>query len=102
MKCPECQFANREGAMFCIECGVKLEINCSKCSHLNPPASKFCEACGAKLDLLLEKAPQELSFDEKITKIQKYLPKGITEKILAQKDRIEGERKQESKANVSR
>jgi class 3 adenylate cyclase len=46
------------------------------------------------LNLLPEQAPQELSFDEKITKIQKYLPKGITEKILAQKDRIEGERKQ--------
>jgi predicted ATPase/class 3 adenylate cyclase len=43
---------------------------------------------------LPEQAPQELSFDEKITKIQKYLPKGVTEKILAQKDRIEGERKQ--------
>jgi class 3 adenylate cyclase/tetratricopeptide (TPR) repeat protein len=94
MKCPECQFDNREGAMFCIECGAKLEINCSKCSHLNPPASKFCEACGSKLNLIPEKAPQELSFEEKITKIQKYLPKGVTEKILAQKDRIEGERKQ--------
>jgi class 3 adenylate cyclase/tetratricopeptide (TPR) repeat protein len=94
MKCPECQFDNREGAMFCIECGSKLEINCSKCSHLNPPTSKFCEACGSKLNLLPEQAPQELSFEEKITKIQKYLPKGVTEKILAQKDRIEGERKQ--------
>ena len=32
--------------------------------------------------------------EEKIKKIQKYLPKGLTEKILSQKDRIEGERKQ--------
>ena len=94
MRCPECQFDNREGALFCIECGTKLEINCSKCNHFNPPASKFCEACGSKLNLLSGQAPQELSFDEKITKIQKYLPKGVTEKILAQKDRIEGERKQ--------
>lgn len=94
MKCPECQFDNREGAKFCIDCGTKLEINCSKCNHLNPPASKFCEECGSKLSLRPEKAPQELTFDEKIAKIQKYLPKGLTEKILAQKDRIEGERKQ--------
>ena len=94
MKCPECQFDNREGAKFCIDCGNKLEINCSKCSHLNPPASKFCEECGSKLNLLSEQAPQELSFDEKISKIQKYLPKGLTEKILSQRDRIEGERKQ--------
>ena len=37
---------------------------------------------------------KDLSFDEKIAKIKKYLPKGLTEKILSQKDRIEGERKQ--------
>ena len=94
MQCSQCQLENREGAKFCVECGTKLEINCSKCSHLNPPASKFCEECGSELNLLSEQAPRELSFDEKITKIQKYLPRGVTEKILAQKDRIEGERKQ--------
>jgi len=94
MRCPECKFDNREGAMFCIECGTKLEINCSKCNHVNPPASKFCEACGTKLNLLSEQAPKELSFDEKLIKIQKYLPQGLTEKILSQRDRIEGERKQ--------
>jgi len=38
--------------------------------------------------------PRTLSFDEKIDKIQRYLPRGLTEKILAQRDRIEGERKQ--------
>jgi class 3 adenylate cyclase len=39
-------------------------------------------------------AEKELSLDEKIDKIQRYLPKGLTEKILSQRDRIEGERKQ--------
>jgi hypothetical protein len=94
MKCPECQFDNRTGAKFCIECGNKLEINCSKCSHVNPSESKFCEECGSALSLPSEQTPKDLSFDEKIEKIQKYLPKGLTEKILAQRDRIEGERKQ--------
>ncbi|MGV7223768.1 MAG: zinc ribbon domain-containing protein, partial [Nitrospinales bacterium] len=74
MNCPECQFDNRTGAKFCIECGNKLEINCSKCSHLNPSASKFCEECGSALSLLSEHPPKDLSFDEKIEKIQKYLP----------------------------
>jgi class 3 adenylate cyclase/tetratricopeptide (TPR) repeat protein len=37
---------------------------------------------------------EDLSFDEKIDKIQRYLPKGLTEKILSQRDKIEGERKQ--------
>jgi predicted ATPase/class 3 adenylate cyclase len=40
-----------------------------------------------------EKPIKELSFDQKIEKIQKYLPEGIAEKILSQRDRIEGERK---------
>ncbi len=93
MRCPKCQFENREGAKFCIECGNKLEINCPKCSHPNPPVSKFCEECGSELNLHSIQAPKELSFDEKLTKIQKYLPKGLTEKILSQRDRLEGERK---------
>ena len=33
--------------------------------------------------------------DEKIVRIQTYLPGGLTEKILSQRDRIEGERKLE-------
>ncbi|MCJ7595108.1 MAG: AAA family ATPase, partial [Desulfobacterales bacterium] len=41
-----------------------------------------------------EPLPKELSFDEKLDKIQRYLPKGLTEKILGQRDKIEGERKQ--------
>jgi class 3 adenylate cyclase len=41
-----------------------------------------------------EPPPKELSFDEKIDKIQRYLPKGLTEKILSQREKIEGERKQ--------
>jgi len=93
MKCPNCQFENRGGAKFCIECGNKLEIDCSKCRHLNPPESKFCEECGANLTLTPDQAPKALSFDEKLTKIQKYLPEGLTEKILSQRDRIEGERR---------
>ena len=94
MKCPECHFDNRKGAKFCIECGTKLEINCQNCGYLNPPGSKFCEECGSKLGLAAEQTPKDLSFDEKITMIQKYLPKGLTEKILSEKNRIEGERKQ--------
>ncbi len=37
--------------------------------------------------------PAERSLEEKLKKIQRYLPKGLTKKILSQKDKIEGERK---------
>jgi class 3 adenylate cyclase/tetratricopeptide (TPR) repeat protein len=94
MKCPECQFDNREGAKFCKECGSKLELACPKCGSVASPGSKFCDECGHNLALPHEAHPKELSFDDKLEKIQRYLPKGLTEKILSQRDKIEGERKQ--------
>ena len=94
MKCPKCQFENPEGIKFCVECGSKLEIPCPKCGFKNAPSFKFCGECGQKLGAPPKEIPKVLTPDEKIEKIQKYLPKGIAEKILAQRDRIEGERKQ--------
>jgi class 3 adenylate cyclase/tetratricopeptide (TPR) repeat protein len=94
MKCPKCQFANPEGVNFCVECGNKLEKICPECGYNNSLSYKFCGGCGHKLRLPKETPQKDLSFDEKLNKIQKYLPKGLTEKILSQKDRIEGERKQ--------
>jgi class 3 adenylate cyclase/tetratricopeptide (TPR) repeat protein len=79
---------------FCVECGAKLEISCPACNFSNAPQFKFCGKCGHELSLPSEVPPKDLSFDEKLTKIQRYLPKGLTEKILSQRDRIEGERKQ--------
>jgi class 3 adenylate cyclase/tetratricopeptide (TPR) repeat protein len=93
MRCPKCQFVNRKEAKFCIDCGNELKNYCSKCSHHNPPKSKFCEECGSKLSLPSYPALNDSSFDDILIKIQKYLPKGLTKKILSQKDRIEGERK---------
>ena len=94
MQCPKCQFENPEGIKFCGECGARLERICPSCNSSSPPNFKFCGECGHKFDGPVEAPPKDLSFDEKLTKIQKYLPKGLTEKILSQKNRIEGERKQ--------
>ena len=64
MKCPKCQHENTDDASLCVECG-----------HNFPPSAN-------------------LSVEAKREKLQQYFPKGLTEKILAQKDKIEGERKQ--------
>ena len=56
MKCPKCQCENREGARFCNECGQNLASPC-------------------------QATPKDLSFDEKIAKIQGYLPEGLTETV---------------------
>jgi class 3 adenylate cyclase/tetratricopeptide (TPR) repeat protein len=94
MKCPKCQFENREGIKFCEECGAKMELRCPKCGAEVPLGRKFCGECGHDLTLPSKPIPKELSFEEKLAKIQRYLPKDLTQKILAQRDRIEGERKQ--------
>ena len=94
MQCPKCQFENREGAKFCNECGHKFDVTCPECNASNRVGSKFCDECGHKLTTKPSPPPKELSFDEKLAKIQKYLPKGLTKKILSQRDRIEGEQRQ--------
>jgi class 3 adenylate cyclase/tetratricopeptide (TPR) repeat protein len=94
MQCSKCEFENRNGAKFCKECGHRLEIDCPGCGNIMGVGSKFCDQCGQDLTLPSEVVTKDLSFDEKLDKIQRYLPKGLTEKILAQRDKIEGERKQ--------
>lgn len=69
MQCSICQFGNPEGARFCNQCGTFLYTS----AHAEFP-------------------PQ--SFDEKLARIQRYLPQGLTKKILSQRDHIEGERRQ--------
>ena len=54
MKCPKCQFDNKEEAKFCKKCGTKLEPTCPSCGHAYEEDSLFCEQCGQKLEEILE------------------------------------------------
>lgn len=97
MQCSKCGFENSPEAKFCGECGGKLESLCPECKSPNPSSYKFCAECGQKLTdahQSPEVLSKNLSADDKLAKLRRYLPKGIAEKILAQKGRIEGERKQ--------
>jgi len=94
MKCPKCQAENPETRKFCRECGAKLLQVCPQCGSENLPVDRFCGECGHDLAVPSEQLPRDLSLEEKLEKIQCYLPGGLTEKILAQRGKIEGEHKQ--------
>ena len=87
MKCPKCQFENRQGAKFCKECGAKLEHTCPKCGTQFKPDSKFCDECGYELVKPAKIPPVDYS------EPQSYTPKYLADKILTTRSSIEGERK---------
>ena len=94
MRCHKCQSENPDTKRFCRKCGTKLVTICPNCKSDNDPEDSFCGDCGHGLTLPFESKTRALSFDEKIARIQKYLPSGITEKALSQRNRIEGEKRQ--------
>jgi class 3 adenylate cyclase/tetratricopeptide (TPR) repeat protein len=87
MKCPECQFDNREGVNFCEKCGATLELNCPNCKASIPPDRKFCGICGRNLTDFSEITSIDYS------EPQSYTPKFLADKILTTRSSIEGERK---------
>ena len=75
MRCPWCQFENREEAKFCLNCGKQFEQRCLRCGRLLPLIARFCDECGYDL------SPRS------------YIPKFLANKILTYRKFLEGERK---------
>ena len=61
-RCTHCGKVNREGSLFCQDCGHRLEptaapkpaaagggATCSACGTANPPGMNFCKMCGTSL-----------------------------------------------------
>ena len=52
--CSQCRTKNPEKAIFCVNCGSKLDknlnIKCPGCGTENSANAKFCVGCGKKLD----------------------------------------------------
>jgi hypothetical protein len=69
-------------------------MKCPKCKSENREEAKFCDECGHNLTSAPAPGSPHPSVDDRIEKIERFLPKGLTEKILGQRDKIEDERKQ--------
>ncbi len=63
MKCPTCHKNNPPDALFCMNCGKKLENKCTYCGAGLPDNALFCIKCGKKL------IPESPSVDDTQQKI---------------------------------
>jgi class 3 adenylate cyclase len=54
MKCPKCQFPNREGVQFCEKCGAEMDFDCPNCGTKVPLDREFCGQCGKRLAEFVE------------------------------------------------
>jgi len=87
MKCNKCGFDNIDDAIFCSNCGTKIEIICPQCKESIAPGSNFCNKCGYNLT----DSVKSTSKDYEIPK--SYTPAALVKKILTSRKHIEGERK---------
>ena len=84
MKCPKCQYENREGDKFCRECGARLEGKCPECGHVLEPQDKFCGGCGARLG---EAEPTAIPRLEEVhARLQRSMPGSLAAQMQAAAD----------------
>ena len=88
MQCTRCQTENRTGRRFCAECGAPLALACAACGFANEPGEKFCGGCGTPLTTASHTP------EPRVPPPQAYTPSHLTDKILAARPALAGERKQ--------
>ncbi len=49
MKCPECEYENRDKAESCEGCGIEIKRICWSCGKTNAIRSIYCDKCGTLL-----------------------------------------------------
>lgn len=66
--CPFCDTANRDGSLYCNNCGQRLNAavarRCPSCNAANIPQAKFCHNCGTKLPDIVPPSHQETVEEE--------------------------------------
>lgn len=94
MKCPNCSFENSADAKFCENCGQPFERVCPNCAKPVSPNARFCKNCGANLaNAAPEARPAQVAKTPDLDALRKTAPTKLSQKILAERERTEGERK---------
>jgi class 3 adenylate cyclase/tetratricopeptide (TPR) repeat protein len=88
--CPQCQTQNRDQALFCDECGARLETACPNCGEANRRTAKFCTNCGQTIG---GATPSRAITAPATVSAETHVPRHLAEKILATRHLLEGERK---------
>src|SRR5574341_328190 len=94
MKCPNCSFENATDAKFCENCGQPFEYLCPNCGKPVSPTAKFCKNCGFNLaSATMTPRAAGVTKTEDLDALRRAAPKTVASKILAERDKIGGERK---------
>src|ERR1700675_3334037 len=91
MTCGRGQPENPADAVFCDECGGRLEAACPSCGEANRAGAKFCRKCGHGLT---QSAEASSASPPRFASPESYTPQHLAERILTSKASLEGERKQ--------
>jgi class 3 adenylate cyclase len=101
MTCSHCGFENLPDARFCENCGEPLERLCPNCGNRVSATARFCSHCGFKLTAGEPAAPASRAATYEaasaasaaLDSLRRAAPPTLAQKILAERERLEGERK---------
>ena len=98
MKCGKCGAENREGRMFCAQCGAKLGWSCPRCGFDNEADERFCGGCGYSLEKGDTEKPSDQSpraavprLEDMHEQLQSLIPDALAQKYLAAEQQAAGE-----------
>ena len=104
MKCPNCTHENSPTARFCENCGQAMPRTCPNCGQAVSTTARFCANCGFQLAATSTTANAAIAappastlptppMPSQLDVLRRATPQPLAQKILAQRDRLEGERK---------
>jgi len=99
MKCPKCGFDTTDCMNFCSQCGERLRAACPSCGTEGQSTRLPCTVCGhvpetAPVTVRQQRTTEPSHHFDDMSIIRRFLTPQLTDKILAARGRIEGERRQ--------